>query len=113
MSAHEDPPGYAPEAPDTPLPDLHEAMLDEVLEEKLFTDVGAVTELLGVFVKGGPTERASGDPLDFAAAVALWRRGEVRALQLRYRFESVEWFDTLMRTPKGTRLVRVGHRFSP
>ena len=41
------------------------------------------------------------------------RRGEVRALQLRYRFERVEWFDTLLRTPKGTRLVRVGHRFAP
>ena len=97
---------------DEPLPDVHEAMLDEATERSLLTDIEALTELLGVTVKGAATQRVPDRAWTLAEALAAWRAGAARGLQLRYRHEGLEWWDTLLRTPSGTRLVRIAQRFT-
>lgn len=95
-----------------PLPELHEALLDAATEGSLLTDIEALTDLLGVTLKGAPTQMVDDGPLTLADALAAWRAGAARGMQLRYRHQGVEWWDTLMRTPAGTRLVRIAQRFT-
>lgn len=95
-----------------PLPDVHEAMLDATTERSLLTDIEALTDLLGVTLKGAPTQMVDDRTLTLAEALAAWRAGAARGMQLRYRHQGVEWWDTLLRTPAGTRLVRIAQRFT-
>ena len=37
----------------------------------------------------------------------LLTQGRVQGVQLRYRYRGVEWWDTVMRTSDGYRLVRM------
>jgi hypothetical protein len=97
---------------EVPLPDVHEALLDASTERALLTDIEALTELLGVTLKGAPTEMVTERPLSLAEALGAWRAGLARGMQLRYRHDGVEWWDTLLRTPAGTRLVRIAQRFT-
>jgi hypothetical protein len=94
------------------LPDVHEALLDPATERSLLTDIEALTDLLGVTLKGAPTQMVDDRPLTLAEALTAWRAGAARGMQLRYRHQGVEWWDTLMRTPAGTRLVRIAQRFA-
>lgn len=92
-----------------PLPDLHQATLDEATLEQLFFDIRHAAELLSVSLKGGEQARASGldgaDPLEQARE--LLRQGRVAGAQLRYRHDGRVWCDTLMNSPEGVRLVRI------
>lgn len=98
-----------------PLPDLHQAELDEPTLRQLFQDVAAHTELMEVI----PKHAATGHVPEIAAitlaeGLALLLGGGVRALQLRYRHNGTLWWDTLMPTPHGTfRIVRIQHDFPP
>lgn len=94
------------------LPDVHEATLDAATEASLLNDIGALTEVLGVTLKGAATERVSERPLTLAEALDAWRSGAARGMQIRYRHQGVEWWDTLLRTPSGARLVRIAQRFT-
>jgi hypothetical protein len=95
------------------LPELQDALLDEKTVDRLFFDVKHAAELIGVAFKGGSQERASataaGDALD-QAREAL-RAESVLGVQLRYRHRGREWWDTLLRTPAGIRLVRIAPDF--
>ena len=97
----------------TPLPDLHQADLDEATLRQLFDDVSAHTELMEVI----PKHAASGYVPEIAAitlaeGLDLLLAGGVRALQLRYRHDGSIWWDTLMPTANGTfRIVRIQHDF--
>jgi hypothetical protein len=96
-----------------PLPDLHQAELDEATLRQLFEDVAAHTELLEVIPKhaaaGYVPESAS---ITLAEGIDLVLTGGVRALQLRYKHGGTTWWDTLMPTPHGTfRIVRIQHEF--
>jgi hypothetical protein len=96
-------------SPDEVMPEVYEGALDEEGLERLFAEVGQGAELLEVLLKGGDQERARGAGATLAQARAmLWAR-EVGAVQLRYRYEGAQWWDTLMRTAEGARLVRVRH----
>lgn len=89
------------------LPDLHGGLLDEAALDRLFQDLGALAQLLGIAVKGGARDRAAYQRLSLDQALSLLRAREVRGLQLRYRFEGEEWWDTLMPARGGYRLVRI------
>lgn len=101
--------------PEIALPPLQEAVIDEATLDQLFFDIAEVAELVSVSLKGGATARA-GD-LSRAGSggdeLALARRalsdGTALGVQIRYRFAGSEWWDTLLRTPSGVRLVRVRH----
>lgn len=96
-----------------PLPDLHQAELDETTLRQLFQDVSAHTQLMEVI----PKHAASAYVPEIAAitlaeGLELLLAGGVRALQLRYRHAGTVWWDTLMPTPQGTfRIVRIQHDF--
>ena len=49
--------------------------------------------------------------LTLADARRLLEARAVRGLQLRYRYDNADWWDTLMVLPDGFRLVRLGHEF--
>jgi len=98
------------ELPDTPqLADLHEALLDAPTLDRLFDDIAAATELLEVTIKGGRLQRAGDAPVQLEAARALLASGAARGVQIRYRFEGAEWWDTLLTVSEGVRLVRIRH----
>lgn len=107
----------APAAPsadpaEPPLPTVFDAILDSELFDKLFVDFEALAELMGVVVKTGQTALAPeavqmhwGDAKHAVLAGA--------AVQLRYRFDGKEWWDTLMPHVGGVRLVRMEQTFGP
>lgn len=96
-----------------PLPDLHQAELDQATLEQLFQDVSAHTELLEVIPKFAASAYVPDIPsITLAEGRDLLLGGEVRALQLRYRHDDIIWWDTLMPTPNQTfRIVRIRHDF--
>lgn len=96
-----------------PLPDLHQAELDDATLRQLFQDVAAHTELMEVI----PKYAAAAYVPEIAAitlteGLELLLAGNIRALQLRYRHDGTIWWDTLMPTPQHTfRIVRIQHDF--
>jgi hypothetical protein len=105
----DDPPSSRPA--EIPLPELQEALLDERTLDQLFFDVKHAAELLGVSFKGGEQERAASSGATLEQAREALREGWVLGVQLRYRFRGREWWDTLLRTDQGVRLVRIAPEF--
>lgn len=91
------------------LPDLHQAWLDEATLDDLFRDIELLTEVVAVTRKDGSQAMASEETLTLARARELLSAGEVRGIQIRYRHQGGEWWDTLLRTPRGVKLVRIRH----
>lgn len=96
-----------------PLPDLHQAELDEATLRQLFDDVIAHTELMEVVPKHAAEGYVPEMPsITLGEGLDLLLGGGVRALQLRYRHDGAVWWDTLMPTHGGTfRMVRIRHDF--
>jgi hypothetical protein len=94
-----------------PLPDLQDAVIDEATLDQLFFDIAQGAELLAIVYKGtaGAADAALAPP-DLAAARGALRGDRVLGVQLRYRHAGVEWWDTLLRTARGVRLVRIAQR---
>jgi hypothetical protein len=87
--------------------ELYESLLDDAALGALFDDYGGQIELLEVLAKGGAELRAMslGGRLDEARDALV--TGAVRGLQVRYRWDGGEWWDTLLRSPRGVKLVRM------
>lgn len=96
---------------ETPLPELQQATLDRETLADLFRDVELAAELISVTRKDGAEDRAAEQELGLAEAHRLLASGATRGVQLRYRFQGVQWWDTLIGTPQGVRLVRIRHDF--
>lgn len=95
---------------DPALPPIHVADIDRDKLGELFTDVEALGEQLEIVLKRGAEARVDAGPCaSLAQAMELLTCGTVLGVQLRYRFEGADWWDTLMRTPTGFRLVRIQH----
>jgi hypothetical protein len=95
-----------------PLPALEQIDLDPAALFKLFVDVGKTTQLLEIVYKSAPEVHApdpepATDPSALKKAQRLLLSGKVMGVQLRYLYEGAEWWDTLLRTPTGIRLVRM------
>lgn len=89
------------------LAELSGGLLDAPLVDRLFADLSAEAEILAILCKGGARDHGTGVAPDLAAARALLAANAVRGVQIRYRWQNGEWWDTLMRTPEGVRLVRM------
>lgn len=91
--------------------DLETAELDERSLAQLFADIAAHTELVAVLVKGAAESLAEGGSVTLEDALSLLKRRAVRGVQLRYRYEGREWWDTLVAQPgvDTVRVVRVAH----
>jgi hypothetical protein len=92
------------------LPELREGLLDREGLEALFSDIASETELLGVSVKGGLTAYATDEEISLFGARDWLMDGKALGIQLRYRHRGVEWWDTLIRTPLGVKLIRIRHQ---
>lgn len=90
-----------------PLPDLNDALIDAATLWQLADDVETHTELLDVRQKGGASRRADTAPVELREAFRSLERGQLFGVQIAYRFQDVEWRDTLMKTPEGIRIVRM------
>jgi hypothetical protein len=86
---------------------MSDAILGRDQLAALFDDYRACAADLQIQLKAGPgfalPHRAPS--LDDAEAMLL--AGNIRGLQLRYRFGEQNWCDTLMPLPSGARLVRI------
>lgn len=91
--------------------DLETAELDATALSQLFADVAAHTELVAVLVKGAAESLAEGGSVTLDDALARLQRRAVRGVQLRYRYQGREWWDTLVALPgvDTVRVVRVAH----
>jgi hypothetical protein len=90
-----------------PLPELQDAVLDLATLRQLLFDIATQTELLEVRLKGEPRSYARVDPCDLVEAAAQLLDRRVLGVQVRYRYRGAEWWDTLLGTQGGVRLVRV------
>ncbi len=93
------------------LAELHQAELDEATVDQLFTDIAALTQVIEVLPKYQSQVYAPDTPITLEDARELLRIGAVRGVQVRYRHDGAQWWDTLMRTPTGVRVVRIRHDF--
>jgi hypothetical protein len=94
------------------LPELHQGVLDSATLDQLVLDIETCTELLEVIPKFGPESYVGEETvIDLKTAVSMLVAGELRGAQVRYKHEGVQWWDTLMATPQGVRIVRIRHNF--
>jgi hypothetical protein len=102
-----------PDDPPLKLPELNMTLLDAAQVEQLLRDIEACTQITEII----PKHAARGHVPD-TAAVTLAQAREllatraVRGLQLRYRYENADWWDTLMLVGEQFRLVRIRHDFT-
>ena len=93
------------------LAELQDAILDAETLECLFRDLELCTEILGVMPRRARNQMVPDVNVTLSDAKALLMGGAVSGVQIRYRYEGGEWWDTLMRLPQGVRLVRIRHEF--
>jgi hypothetical protein len=93
---------------DDRLREFHDSHIDPATLEKLFVDLDGAAEILAVMAKGGAKARAHGGTMNLSEGKELFMAKKVRGLQIRYRFQGSEWWDTLMHTPGGgVRIIRI------
>jgi hypothetical protein len=93
------------------LPDMRTAALDDERVEALFRDIAALATLDEIIVKARPGHVDDAQRITLEDAKRLILSREVRGVQIRYRHDGACWWDTLMCSAEGVRLVRVRHEF--
>jgi len=89
-----------------PVAAVFEQEIDLDVFEQLLFDIEHAGELLGVVVKGAASRYTSGGRTDLGTAREALANGAV-GVQLRYRHEGLEWWDTILRSVDGQlRIVR-------
>lgn len=88
--------------------ELNRAELDAATLTALFADIAACTTVNDVQIKGGIGEHARSGAATLEDACRLVQERQVRGVQIRYRYQDQDWCDTLLVTPRGVRLVRIG-----
>lgn len=88
-----------------PLPELWKGELDPAGLETYLVDLGRVGAITMVVKGAGATMAPDPRSTTLEEIKALSATG--KALQLRYVWQDDEWWDTLMPTPAGYRLVRM------
>lgn len=95
-----------------PLPELHQGELDPATLRQLFADLrvhAEVLEIIPKFGRGYVVDAVESPSLD--DALAMIEGGQLRGLQIRYRYQGEVWWDTLMpQNGSACRLVRVRHQ---
>jgi hypothetical protein len=73
--------------------------------ERFFEDLAFETSVLGILIQE-PAVQSEGPPTLREARRMFLDKG-AKGLQVRYVHRGVEWWDTLMHTQAGVRIVRV------
>ena len=95
------------------LPELRSSTLDLAEVERLLRDIEACAQVTEII----PKQSAQGyapetGTLTLDDARQLLRARTVRGLQIRYRHDGADWWDTLMVAGENFRLVRIRHEFT-
>lgn len=97
-----------PPSPPKGMPELLEAVVDASLVARYFEDLARCAEVGEVIPKRAARERACVErPWTLEEAKTAILAGEVRGVQIRYRYAGEEWWDTLIAQENGVRMVRV------
>ena len=95
------------------LPELNTKLLNDDEVTQLLRDIELCAEITAIIPKfaerGHVPETAA---ITLAEARTLLSARAVRGLQIRYRYENADWWDTLMLARDSFRLVRIRHDFS-
>ncbi len=98
------------------LPPMREATLTTSQVNELFGDIASVGSDILLMQRrgGGPSARAVarsvGETEQLEAAKIALLSGQLGRVQIRYRWRSSQWIDTLESVDGGFRLVRIEHR---
>ncbi|QDG50186.1 hypothetical protein FIV42_05410 [Persicimonas caeni] len=87
-------------------PDVNQGTLDEATLAQYFRDLEHA-EVFAVMVKGGPERYANARSLELSVGKQLFDKGLCHGVQVRYLWQGEEWWDTLFRTPREIKLVRI------
>ena len=90
-------------------PPVYDVVLDDATVAQLFFDVAHAAELVGITIKPLGARAATETQPSLDDAYRALAERSIAGVQLRYRFAEEEWWDTLIRAPNGTRLVRISH----
>jgi len=92
-----------------PVPLMVEGLIDATTLRQLFADLASSAVVIDVREKGDP--RGYALPTELMPELARDRLlgGLTRAVQVRYRYDSHEWTDTILGMPTGYRVVRCRH----
>ncbi len=101
-----------PEEAPLKLPDLNVTLLDADQVEQLFRDIELCAQIIEIIPKFAARGHVSDTTtVTLAQARELLATRAVRGLQIRYRYEDAEWWNTLMLAGDQFRLVRIRHEF--
>jgi hypothetical protein len=89
------------------LPPTQQAVLDAATVECLFRDIGACTEVLSLSLRCRGQRRGGEFTGTLDDARGAFVDGTAQGIQIRYRHQGEEWWDTLMRISGEVRLVRM------
>ncbi|HYG22982.1 MAG TPA: hypothetical protein VEH04_09385 [Verrucomicrobiae bacterium] len=93
------------------LAELQESILDSATLNDLFRDLRVCTEVIEVIPRASRHQMVAERTLTLEEAKEKILSGAINGLQIRYRYEGAEWWDTLLRLPQGVRIVRIRHEF--
>ncbi len=93
------------------LPQLHQSRLTPEMLHALFRDLESCTEVLAVMPKAGPGYVTPTD-IGLKEGEALLTNGQVRGLQIRYRYQNEEWWDTLIVRDDQIYITRIQQNFN-
>ncbi len=93
------------------LPELHQAVLDTETLEAYFRDLATCAEVFAAIPKMGPGHVAPRS-VSLSEGQALLAAGQLRGLQVRYRYQGAEWWDILIVSAETVRLTRIEQKFS-
>jgi hypothetical protein len=93
-----------------PLPELHQTVLTPETLADLVTDLKACAKILVVMPKAGPGYVAPKE-IDLDEGAKLLESGQLRGLQIRYRYQNEEWWDTLINRDGNISITRIQQDF--
>lgn len=99
-------PSVSPFTDGPPPPSMCDAWLTVEQVGELFDDLAGCTEILAVQIKANRSDPAGTDQTRLSKAHQQIVAGEVRGVQIRYRYQYGEWCDTIMNIQGRFRLIR-------
>ena len=93
-----------------PLPELHQTVLNEQTLNALFRDLEACADVFAVIPKMS-AGHITPTNITLTEGEALLTEGKLRGLQIRYHYDSAEWWDTLICMNGEVRITRIEQNF--
>lgn len=94
------------------LPELQNALLDTATVAQLLRDIELCAHVTEIIPKFLPHTYVPETTISLPQAREWLFGNRVRGVQIRYRYDGGEWWDTLLRANGMFRLVRIRHDFS-